>query len=233
MSNYLTHLHQVYSPQTFSRKIAYLKHNLADLLGKNMEVLEVGPGMGELESFLNDQNINSIDILDNDKSVLDFIKEKFKIRDQYFAENLVRVDKQLKQYDLIVMIQVLEHIALSQHKETLEVLTKHLKPGGKLIIVVPNGGNPLSIVERYSDIQHTCIFTEQSLKDLVHSLNRDDLTTEVRGFEIPPSTLLNILRRFCQKILHLFLKLLLVINGGVFFNVMTPNIALVVRKRLA
>lgn len=234
MSNYLTHFEDLYNTQTFKRKVDYLKYNLKDVLKdlspKNSVILEIGPGFGEFESLINDAGFEDIDIVDNDKAVLDYISKNYKIKNKFLSGNLVKLDNLLRTYDVILMVQVLEHLPLSQQESVIKILYKHLKKGGSLIIVVPNGGNPLSVVERYSDIQHTCIFTEQSLKDLVNLLNIDGLKSNIKSYEIPPNNLVNILRRLMQKVLHAILLLVLIINGGIFFKIMTPNIMLIINK---
>ena len=113
---------------------------------------------------------------------------------------------------------------------TLKLLYKHLIKGGFLIIVVPNGNNPLGLIERYGDLQHTNCFTEQSLKDLVNISEIKNYKLEIRGYEIPPYDLLNIIRIFFQKTLHFILLLIMIINGGIYFKTMTPNIMLVIKK---
>ena len=54
---------------------------------------------------------------------------------------------------------------------------------------------------------------------------------EIKGFEIPVTNGFNITRRILQKILHFILIGLMMINGGVFYTTMTPNIMLTVRKK--
>lgn len=234
MSNYVQHLQELYTPQTFERKKRYIDYNFAkyfkEVGHKNLQVLEVGPGLGELESYLNDNSVNSIDIADNDQSILAYVTKRYKINKSFLTKDLVDINKKLGQYNFILLMQVLEHLPVSAYSGTLKILYSHLKKNGYLVIVVPNGNNPLGLIERYADLQHTGCFAEPSLRDLVRVSGIKDHKIELRGYEIPPYDLINLIRIFLQKILHFILYLIMIINGGNYFKIMTPNITLVIKK---
>jgi|SRR3989344_7025198 len=234
MSRYIKHLEQMYSKKTFNRKIGYIKYNFSDLIDIKSEekysVLEIGPGMGEFVCYLNKLGVKNIDVVDNDREILKRINNKHKIRKTICTEDVSKLSGNSGKYDLVIMIQVLEHISPAKYTEVLSMLYASLKPLGKLIIVVPNAGNPLGLVERYADLQHYISFTEQSLKDLVGLSGIKDYSLSLQGFEIPPYSLINVARIFLQKTLHLLLFFALVINGGNFFRIMTPNISVIVKK---
>ncbi|SRR5260221_6219768 len=223
------------SGKTLQRKVDYIRHNLGEYISKpakgNVTVLEVGPGLGELVQYLNGLKIYSIDVIDNDQSILKSINSKYKIRRAIFSNDIINQKKFLGTYDLVVMIQVLEHIPISKQKEVIKTLFQHLNRAGQILIVVPNANNPLGVVERYADYQHTIAFTEPSLTDLVHNSILGKFELKIKGFEIPPYGAINPLRIILQKILHLILLCLLIINGGVFFKIMTPNIMVVITKK--
>lgn len=229
---YFDYLESIYDERTFNRKLAYIDYNFRKFIPEQADVLEIGPGMGEFIKYLNDKGVRNIDVVDFDGGVLDYIKRKYKIRKQIqiTGENLHQQSSALVQYDVIFMLQVLEHVKEDQYITLIQTLYSILKPGGSIIITVPNGANPLSNVERYSDITHVNLFSENSFKGLVHMCNLKGGEFEIRGYKIPPLGIVNILRIFMQKALHLFLKLILIINGGVYFNIMEPNISLIITK---
>jgi SAM-dependent methyltransferase len=224
----------MYTPKTFGRKVDYVKYNFSDVLvnvkSRDFSVLEIGPGMGESIWYLNSQGIRNIDIVDNDREILAYLSKKFKINKVILNRDLGKLDKVLGDYDLIIMVQVLEHIPPSNYKNAIPTLYRHLKKGGTIVLVVPNANNPLGIVERYADLQHYTSFTEQSLRDVISGSGIKRFTFKIRGFEIPPYSLLNIIRICLQKLLHLILLATMIVNGGNFFTVMTPNIMLVIKK---
>lgn len=232
--NYVKHLEELSVPATLKRKKDYIDYNLKNYFKKigfkNIKVLEVGPGLGEFEDYLNERGVFDIDIVDNDKSILDQVCQKYKIKNYYLIKDISLIDKKLSTYNFIFLMQVLEHLPADKYAATLQLLYKHLGKGGFLVMVVPNANNPLGLVERYGDLQHTGSFTEQSLKDLINVAGIKDFFVEIKGYEIPPYDAINILRIILQKILHLILLLIMIINGGIFFKTMTPNIALIIKK---
>lgn len=234
MATYIKHLEDQYNNKTFKRKMDYIDYNIGKFIkerrNNTVKILEVGPGMGESIKYFNNLNINDIDVIDNDRNILNNIKNNYLVSNVFLSDNVSNIKNKIKYYDLIVMIQVLEHIPIINQVETVKLLVSRLKVGGRLYMVVPNANNPLGIVERYGDYQHTTAFTEQSLKDLVHRVGAKNLSYEIKGFEIPPYTITNIIRIVFQKLLHLFLLLLMIVNGGVHFKIMTPNIALCITK---
>lgn len=235
MGTYVDHLQQLSTPQTLKRKKDYVEYNLRDCFRKigfkNIKVLEIGPGLGEFESFLNDKKAFDIDIVDNDKSILDYVSKRYKIKRKLLTKDILQAARQLRKYNIIFLMQVLEHLPIDKYHTILRLLYKCLENGGFLVIVVPNANNPLGLTERYGDLQHTGSFTEQSLKDLINLAGIINFTMEIRGYEIPPFDPLNILRIILQKILHTILLALMIINGGIFFKTMTPNVMLVIRKK--
>ncbi len=242
MADYVSYLKNLYSEKTPRRKREYLIHNFGKYLRTGMTVLELGPGLGEFLDLLRSVGTTDIDIVDRDTGVLEHLKNTFQLSHAWLAhlESLETIDHELRQYDCIFMLQIMEHVRAEALVPMLKVLFRHLKPGGVLLITVPNGGNPLSIVERYSDITHVQLFSENSLKQLVQMCDLGSLPGSQRaesapevsvvGYCIPPQGIIGISRSIAQRMFHLFLKALLVVNGGVYFHRYEPNITLVVRK---
>jgi len=234
MSQYIKHLEEMSDSQTSKRKLEYLDYNIGNFIAKltkKSTILEIGPGTGEFEQLLNKRDFADIDIVDNDRSILNFVSSKRRIKNKFLTSDLLKIKSKLRNYDLILMVQVLEHIPISKFTPFIKTLFSKLNKEGNLIIVVPNGNNPLGLTERYADLQHTISFTTQSLKDLINITNLNNYQIQIRGYEIPPYTPVNIIRKILQKILHSILLLVMIINGGLFYKIMTPNIMLIIKKK--
>lgn len=235
MSNYYKYLQNISSPKTFARKVDYLKYNFGKILKienqKNIKILEIGPGLGECLHYLNSLNCTNIDIIDNDQSILDNLEKNYKVANSFLAEDISKIKEKLSQYDFIILTQVLEHIPYSQYQVFLNTLYNHLKPKGQIIITVPNLGNPFSIYERYDDITHQTGLTENSLKALVHNCKLKKTIVTIQPFKIPPYNSINFIRIILQKIIHLIIKSFAIMNGGVYAQILTPNITLVIQKQ--
>ena len=234
MSNYLDYLNKISSSKTFLRKVNYIKYNFGKYLTfKNpaqVNILEIGPGLGEALSYLNSNGFNNIDVVDNDQNILDNIHNKHKVRTLFKADNLADINAQLTSYEIIIATQLLEHLPKDSYILFLEILFKHLKKDGRIIITVPNMANPFTICERYADITHTNGFTDNSLRELANQCDIPDTKVEIQEFNIPPYSFLNIIRIILQKILHFFILVLSIVNGGSYSKLLTPNITMVIKK---
>jgi len=69
-----------------------------------------------------------------------------------------------ERYDLILMLDVLEHVPVASQLALLRCVHAALRPGGRLIVTVPNATSPLAARWRYIDWTHHCSFTEHSLR---------------------------------------------------------------------
>jgi len=232
MADYLNYLENIQNQTSSSRLRGYLNHNFSRYITSGCKVLEIGPGTGGFVQFAKDCGASSVDVIDREHAVMNYLKNKVQIRNGWVSsvEQLENIQSQLDKYDLIFMLQIVEHVNKSSLTSMLQILYKQLNPGGRILITVPNGGNPLSIVERYSDITHENLFSENSLQQIVGMSDLENPIVKVRGYKIPPINAVNIVRIIIQKITHIFLKGLLMANGGVFFGVMEPNITLEIQK---
>ncbi|PIU03556.1 hypothetical protein COT44_02510 [Candidatus Shapirobacteria bacterium CG08_land_8_20_14_0_20_39_18] len=233
MKNYLGYLESLYNHETSQRKIDYIRYNFSPYLkklNKNSRILEIGPGFGEFINILNAKGITNIDILDNSKEVLEYNKSHYKLDQVFLTPNISSADKKIGQYDLIFLLQVLEHIPPEKYKDVIQILYKHLKSTGYIIITVPNAGNLLGLSERYNDLQHQASFTEISLRELPAFCEIENYQVEIKGYRIPPYNLINILRIIAQRFFHFFLSILYLINGGVYLKIYHPNISLIIKK---
>ena len=232
MGSYLAHLESIYSTKAFDRKRRYIEHNFGHLLRPGMNVLEAGPGMGEFLSMLDGRGITDVDIIERDRDVAAYLAERYRVRNRWITpvEELAGVAGELGMYDLVYLSQILEHVRKDALAPVLNSLYTHLKPGGRIVAVVPNGGNPLCAVERYADLTHEGVFSPNSLRQLVEQAGLDGCRVEIEGFRIPPWPPVNWARIAVQKVVHLFLLGILVANGGNFTPLLHPNISLIITR---
>ena len=67
------------------------------------------------------------------------------------------------QFAQILMLDVLEHIPVDQQIAVVRSIQKALKPGGRLIVRVPNANSVVAAHWRYIDYTHTSSFTNHSV----------------------------------------------------------------------
>jgi|SRR3989344_1754340 len=97
-------------------------------------VLEIGCGVGHLSKKMGLMGMH-VDAFDLDKNAIELAKEVNNDSNVTFrSQNLLKY-KPIKKYDMILMIEVLEHI--EQDQIALEKVYTMLKAGGSLLITVP------------------------------------------------------------------------------------------------
>ncbi|MFB0612672.1 class I SAM-dependent methyltransferase [Aurantiacibacter poecillastricola] len=103
----------------------YLPH-----LSREMDVLDFGCGNGSMAAVLRD-HVASIEGLEVNDKPRELARETFGLT---VYDKLAAIPDD-KRYDAIVSNHVIEHVP--HPIEVLQMLGRHLKPGGKLVIMVP------------------------------------------------------------------------------------------------
>jgi SAM-dependent methyltransferase len=84
--------------------------------------------------------------------------------------------------DLVLAIDVLEHLGKAELFPFVDAVLRVLRPGGRFLLKVPNGESPLFGRVRYGDLTHELAFTRESLPALLHAAG----FREVRCHEYAP-----------------------------------------------
>jgi SAM-dependent methyltransferase len=84
-------------------------------------------------------------------------------------------------FDLIFMMDVLEHLDKAEQLRVLAAASELLAPGGRLIVSVPNANASFGLRWRYGDWTHETAFTEYSLEFIL--LNSDFINVKYLPYE--------------------------------------------------
>lgn len=109
-------------------------------LSKNMHILEIGCGIGTVSGLILKHIPNgSLLALDLSPDSIEVAKQRLsKYRNaEFVAADVMEYDIQ-RQFDMIVLPDVLEHIPMEHHHDLFVKLKQLLKPGGKIVIHIPN-----------------------------------------------------------------------------------------------
>ena len=79
------------------------------------------------------------------------------------------------EFKLVLVLDVLEHVAVSSQIAFLRGIKNCLLPGGRLIVQVPNANSILAARWRYNDYTHSSSFTEHSLYFVLRNAGFDDI----------------------------------------------------------
>jgi 2-polyprenyl-3-methyl-5-hydroxy-6-metoxy-1,4-benzoquinol methylase len=88
-------------------------------------------------------------------------------------------------YDLVVMNDVIEHIAPAETVPVLRVIHAALRPRGRLVVRTPNMASLLASYSRYIDATHATGFTEISLTQVLEQAGFAGVSY-VSDFELNP-----------------------------------------------
>lgn len=149
-------------------------------LDHKAKVLDIGIGKGEMLSCMKDWGYENYIGIDISPSTVAFCTS--------LGLNCLLVEDTTKwlsgresSYDVITLLDVLEHIKKEEIVPFLRCLYKALAPGGTIIIQVPNMQAPDAQLHRYNDFTHEVGFIEHSLRQVM--LSAGIVNFKFGGFE--------------------------------------------------
>jgi SAM-dependent methyltransferase len=191
-----------HAPADYDREVKRLQRLLKDLLpdDKDSRVLEIGCGVGFFLNYLKTEGYRHI-------AGVDIAPEAIEACRRNVTDNVERCDaieylhraiERNQSFDVIVMLDTLEHFEKSEAAEVFRLCHTLLAPEGRLLVKVGNMTNVTSLHLAYADFTHRIGFTEESLEFLYR----------VTGFSMcrfvdpPPVRLVSRLRIHLERWLH-------------------------------
>ena len=176
---------------------------------KRAAILEIGPGFGTMLHCLHErcgfQNVRAIDVSPEAVNACNRILPG---STELIPDTAGYLEKHREEFDLVVMLHVLEHVPKAEVLPLVRAIHGALKAGGKFIVEVPNIAHPIAGAKnRYEDFTHTVGFTDQSLAFVLRNSGFADVA--VYGCKIPRKSLARLIQRTAQDGVELFLGLLL------------------------
>jgi 2-polyprenyl-3-methyl-5-hydroxy-6-metoxy-1,4-benzoquinol methylase len=198
-----THFARLGNAQRTTHRLESLRANYHDLIPTDptAAVLEIGPGMGELLQYLTVEcGLRNVEAIDLSQEVAQHCSQHYCPTSQV-DDPVAFLSAHAGQYDLIMLLHVLEHVEKSQAVAFLSAIRRALKPRGRIIVEVPNMANPvIGSTSRYGDFTHEIGFTEHSLEQALRLAGFE--TIRVRPFRIPvtsPARLAQFVLRGCLE----------------------------------
>lgn len=173
-------------------KAFILPHFPAD---KKSKILEVGCGYGRYTQLITQtlkyENTVGVDISEEQ---IEYARSNYKLTNVFRADALEYLTSTNEKYDLIILMDVLEHLELDYAIRLLRKINESLAPRGKLIIQVPNGLSPLKPIF-YGDVTHVRPFSVSSMSQIL----RMSGFSSFHHAALPP--LVHGIKSFIQRIL--------------------------------
>jgi 2-polyprenyl-3-methyl-5-hydroxy-6-metoxy-1,4-benzoquinol methylase len=137
-------------------------------LDKNARILDIGCGWGALLLSLWRSGYRRLEGVDASPEQAAIGNRMVKGRVQiHCRDGREFLSERRGEYDLIIMISVIEHIPADEVVGFLEEVRQALVPGGRLVLFAPNMANITSTWIQFSDITHTTGFTEFSIQQVL------------------------------------------------------------------
>jgi 2-polyprenyl-3-methyl-5-hydroxy-6-metoxy-1,4-benzoquinol methylase len=168
---------------------AKFRHNYLELLRSldGRALLEIGPGMGEFLTFVAREaafeHVRGVDYAPD--CVAHCVGQGLDVA--HIDDLEAWLGDQEGAFSAIVMLHVLEHVPKADTIGLLRTIRRALRPGGALVIEVPNAGNPwLTGIALAEDFTHEVGFTSTSLGYVLKRAGFESPT--VRGVKVPWSS---------------------------------------------
>jgi cyclopropane fatty-acyl-phospholipid synthase-like methyltransferase len=159
------------------------KHFLPHLpANRAAEILEIGCGYGLLVHYMQTvgyRNVRGIDVSAEQVALAASVGVNGVER----AEMLDYLSKRTEALDVVIAVDVLEHIKKQDLLVLLDQVAKALRPNGRLIVQTLNGQSPFAGGYRYGDLTHELAFTSRSIGQALRLVG----FSRVRVFPVEPA----------------------------------------------
>ncbi len=198
---------------------------------KNAVLLDVGIGRGEMLSCMKKWGyVNHLGI-DISPSTVNFCRS-IKLNCELVGDTIAWVAHKKETFELITLLDVLEHIKKENTIPFLKAVYDSLKDEGILIVQVPNLQAPDGQLHRYNDITHEVGYIENSLRQVLLAAGFNKI--EFYGFEdILGKTIKDRVRSFLRSIYWLSIRFVRKVNGNLNPRILYPVFFAVASKKIA
>lgn len=217
--------------KNFALQERYFKKNYAPFLpsDKHARIVDLGTGLGHFLYFLQRAGYTNILGVDVGHEVIEFCRRrKFPVIEEEIIEYLEKHDEPV---DAFVLSDVMEHQTKDQMWRILEGIKKRLRPGGRVLIKVPNMGNPLlGNDSRWLDITHEVGFNENSMRQVLFMAGYTGVRVIGPDIYVTHNFFLNIIGHVTTAILDRIFFLIFLLYGRTETTIFRKNILAVAYK---
>lgn len=212
-SSHVAHRKGEASLDAFRRRGRVWQKHFAALLpaDRQARIVDVGCGLGALVWWLQQrryERVTGIDISDEQLA----IARELGVRGVVKADLRSFLAEQPERFDVIILRDVVEHFPRREIVHILGLSRKALRPGGRVILQVPNAESPFFGRIRYGDFTHELAFSSTSVVQVLNMVGFDHI--EVRPVPPVAETPRGRLRMPLWKLVETFYKGLLFAELG-------------------
>lgn len=161
--------HNLLTPKEYENTARIYGLNYGDHLpvNKDVQILDIGCGTGHFLYYLRKMGYTNYFGIDLSPGQIEFCKNNITPNVE-LADAFEYLPNQIGVYDVISANDILEHIQKEKVITLLEVIYRSLKPGGLLLLKIPNMSSPFALDLRYQDFTHELGFTEKSIYQVLY-----------------------------------------------------------------
>lgn len=131
-------------------------------------ILDLGCGYGSFLHYLSRKgygNAQGVDVSEEQIAAA----RRLGVERAQVAEAAAFLEARPGAFDLIVALDFFEHFSKDEVLHLLDCAREALRPGGRLILRVPNGDSPFASWIRYADFTHELMFTPASVRQVLRA----------------------------------------------------------------
>lgn len=203
-------------------KLRQFENNYRNIFPSNPDavLLDIGIGRGEMLSCMKKWGYTNFRGVDISPSTVAFCSS-LGLPCEQVDETAAWLRENENSFDLVTMLDVLEHVKKNEIVPFLKALNNSLRPGGIVIVQVPNMQAPDSQLHRYNDLTHEVGFIEHSLRQTLQVAGFTSVS--VTGFEDSVSpTAREKVRLVLRRMFWFYVRLSRRINGNLNPAIICP-----------
>jgi SAM-dependent methyltransferase len=143
-------------------------------------VLDIGCGMGFALLALRQLGFTDLRGIDLDIEQVESCRRRG-LEVEKVEDTASYLDEHPQTFDLVLMLDVLEHIPMAEQILTMRAVFRAMRPGGRVIVQVPNASALLGCRWRYDDFTHHSTFTERSLTFVLRNAGFENINLPGQG----------------------------------------------------
>jgi 2-polyprenyl-3-methyl-5-hydroxy-6-metoxy-1,4-benzoquinol methylase len=196
----------------FRRQFHIYDHLLRPVLagGRPESALEIGCGPGSFLYWARERGWPAVEGVDLSAEQIAVARELgLQAQNVSFQQHL---EGKREAYDLIVGLDLIEHLTRDEVFQFLDACSAALRPGGKLFLTTPNGAGLRPGPVAHGDLTHETIFTPQTVRAVLQLTGYQHI--QIREIAPLPTSLFSRLRGLLWRVARGYALLLDMIEKG-------------------
>ena len=195
---------------------------------KAADIADLGCGYGSFLYFLRGEGYRNARGVDVSQEQVEAARE-LGIDNVFYGDCSAFLDRRPEEFDCLTAFDLLEHLPREETLPLLKTVHKALKPGGLLILRVPNADGPFGAKILYSDFTHEQAFTASSIRQVLAVTGFKRVEVYAEGPRV--HGLISAARWVAWKAIRLLLLLYLAVETGqIRGHLLTQNLIATARK---